>query len=430
MPSLDELATEICTLAGHINAANHRFLVLIAEFDRRTGWSDGATQSCAHWLNWKCGIALGAAREKVRVARALEKLPKVSATMASGKLSYSKVREITRVGNAGNEDYLLMVAEHGTAAHVENLVRAYRRCQEAEELSREQRQRQNRRVNFRYDDDGSLILTCHLPAEVGALVMKALDVAIEGLPIHEDVPAGTPRQVVPYSTRRADALARVAESFLAHDVLESPGADRQQIVVHVAAETLRKGSAGCCEIEHGPSIPAESARRFSCDASVVTLIEDDDGEPLNVGRKTRLISAPLRRLLTARDKGCRFPGCSNARYIDMHHIRHWANGGETKPSNLVSLCRFHHRAMHEGGFDVQILDDGGLRFVRPDGQAVDRVLPGCSQPAGDPGRLPTGKFEPSWRGERMDLHLAVDLMIQESRKASDIPAGTSRTRRP
>src|SRR6188474_1006350 len=367
MRSIDELAAEICTLAGHINAASHRWLVLIAEFDRRNGWSDSATQSCAHWLNWKCGIAMGAAREKVRVARALEDLPKVSAAMASGSLSYSKAREITRVAHSGNEDYLLEIAEHGTASHVERLVRAYRRCQEAEELSREQRQQQNRRVSFRYDDDGSLILTCHLPAEVGAQVLKALDVAIEGLPVYEDVPAETPRQVVPFSARRADALARVAESFLAHDVMESPGTDRQQIVVHVAAETLRRGAAGCCEIEHGPSIAAETARRFSCDASVVTLIEDADGEPLNVGRKTRTVSAPLRRLLTARDKGCRFPGCCNARYIDMHHIKHWANGGETKPSNLVSLCRFHHRAVHEDGFNVEILDDGALRFVGPDG---------------------------------------------------------------
>src|SRR5688500_2102439 len=383
MRSLDELVTEICSLAGHINAANHRFLTLIAEFDRRKGWSDSATQSCAHWLNWKCGIAIGAAREKVRVARALENLPKVSAAMASGKVSYSKAREITRVGNAGNEDYLLAIAEHGTAAHVEKLVRAYRRCQEAEELSRDQRQQQNRRVSFRYDDDGSLILTCHLPAETGALVLKALDIAVESLPIYEDVPAGTSKQIVPFSTRRADALARVAESFLAHDVLESPGTDRQQIVVHVAAETLRKGTAGCCEIEHGPSIAAESARRFSCDASIVTLIEDENGEPLNVGRKTRNISAPLRRLLTARDKGCRFPGCCNSRYIDMHHIKHWANGGETKPSNLLSLCRFHHRAVHEGGFNVVVLDDGAVRFTRPDGNCVDRVAPGCTQLAGD-----------------------------------------------
>jgi hypothetical protein len=425
MRSIDDLATEICTLAGHINAANHRLLVLIAEFDRRKGWSDSGTQSCAHWLNWKCGIALGAAREKVRVAHALENLPRISAAMGSGALSYSKAREITRVGNAGNEEYLLMLADHGTAAHVERLVRAYRRQEEAEELSREQRQQGSRRVSFRYDDDGSLVLTCHLPAEAGALVMKALDVAVEGLPVYEDVPAGTSRQIIPYGARRADALARIAENFLAHDVLETPGADRQQIVVHVAAETLRDRRAGCCEIEHGPSIPADTARRFACDASLVALVEDEDGEPLNVGRKTRLISAPLRRLLTARDKGCRFPGCCNARYIDMHHIKHWANGGETKPSNLISLCRFHHRAVHEGGFDVRILDDGALRFVRPDGEPVDRVAPGCSQPPGDVAGLPKGQFVDTWRGDRMDLDLALDVMTQRSRKGRDVPAGTS-----
>jgi len=424
MRPLDELAAEICTLAGHINAANHRFLILVAEFDRRNGWSDSGTQSCAHWLNWQCGIALGAAREKVRVARALEALPKVSAAMASGKLSYSKAREITRVGDASNEDYLLSIAEHGTAAHVERLVRAYRGCQEAEELSREQRQQQSRRVSFRYDDDGSLILTCHLPAEIGAMVMKALDVAVEGLPVYQDVPAGTSQEIVPYSQRRADALARVAESFLAHDVLESPGTDRQQIVVHVAAETLRNGTAGRCEIEHGPSIAAETAHRFCCDASLITLVEDQDGEPLNVGRKTRTISAPLRRLLQSRDKGCRFPGCSNARYVDMHHIKHWANGGETRPSNLVSLCRFHHRAVHEGGFNVEILDDGALRFVRPDGASVDGVGPGGSE-RGDWRQLPPATGQWRYRGDRMDLPLAVDVLIQQARKARDVPAGTS-----
>jgi len=421
MRSFNELATEICTLAGHINAANHRFLMLVAEFDRRKGWSDGATQTCAHWLNWKCGIAMGAAREKVRVARALENLPRISAAMALGSLSYSKAREITRIGNPANEQYLLMIAEHGTAAHVERLVRAYRRCQEAEELSRAQRQQQSRKVTFRYDDDGSLILMCRLPAEAGASVMKALDVAVEGLPVYADVPAGTSKQVVPYSRRRADALACIAESFLAHDVLESPGADRQQIVVHVAAETLRSGSAGCCGIEHGPSIPAETARRFACDASVVALVEDEDGEPLNVGRKTRIVSAPLRRLLTARDKGCCFPGCANARYIDMHHIKHWANGGETKPSNLVSLCRFHHRAVHEEGFEVRVLDDGALRFVRPNGEAVESVT---TQQAGDPGALRAGKFATCWRGDRMNMDLAVDLLIQKSQKARNVPAGT------
>ena len=423
MRSIDELAVDICTLAGHLNAANHRWLLLIAEFDRRNGWSDSATQSCAHWLNWKCGIAMGAAREKVRVAHALENLPKISAAMACGRLSYSKVREITRVATPATEDYLLMIAEHGTAQHVEKLVRAYRRCREAEELSREARQQQNRAVSFRYDDDGSLVLNCRLPAEAGARIMKALDLAVQELP--RDVPAGTSEQPASFSARRADALALVAESYLAHGAIEAAGAERYQIVVHVAAETLRDRTAGCCEFEHGPSMPAETARRLSCDASVVALVENDDGEPLNVGRKTRTISAPLRRALNARDKGCRFPGCANTRYIDAHHVEHWANGGETKPSNLVSLCRFHHHAVHEGGIRIEILDDGALRFLKPNGVAVDSIAPGFTQPFGDWKQLPAGTLVKRWAGERMDYGLGVEVLLQQARRGKNVPAGTS-----
>jgi hypothetical protein len=426
MRPIHELAADICTLAGRINAANHRWLVLIAEFDRRQGWSDSSTQSCAHWLNWKCGIAMGAAREKVRVAHALENLPKISAAMESGGLSYSKVREITRVAKAETEDYLLMIAEHGTAQHVEKFVRAYRRCQEAEELSREQRQQQNRRVSFRYDDDGSLVLDCRLPAEVGARFMKALDVAVGELPPppKQNVPAGTFQEPVRFSVRRADALALIAESFLAHGAIEAAGAERHQIVVHVAQETLRDRSAGCCEFEDGPSMAAETARRLACDASVVMLTENEDGEPLNVGRKTRTISAPLRRVLNSRDKGCRFPGCANTRYMDAHHIDHWANGGETKPSNLVSLCRFHHRAVHEGGIRIVRLDDGALRFVKSNGVPVDSVAPGFTQPKGDWREMPEGVLVARWRGERMDYGLAVEGMIHRARPAKDVPAGT------
>jgi len=419
MRPIEELAADICTLAGRINAANHRWLLLIAEYDRRKGWSDSSTQSCAHWLNWKCGIAMGSAREKVRVARALESLPKISAAMASGGLSYSKAREITRVAKAETEDYLLEIAEHGTAQHVEKFVRAYRRCQEAEELSREQRQEQNRRVSFRYDDDGSLIIDCRLPAEAGARFMKALDVAVE------DVPAGTSKEPVRFSARRADALALMAESFLAHGAIEAAGAERHQIVVHVAQETLRDCKAGCCEFEDGPSMAAETARRLACDASVVVLTENEDGEPLNVGRKTRTISAPLRRALNSRDKGCRFPGCANNRYMDAHHIDHWANGGETKPSNLVTLCRFHHRAVHEGGIRIERLDDGALRFVKANGVPVDSVAPGFTQPPGDWKQMPEGTLVNRWRGEPMDYDLAVDVMFQRARRAKDVPAGTS-----
>jgi hypothetical protein len=164
---------------------------------------------------------------------------------------------------------------------------------------------------------------------------------------------------------------------------------------------------------------------MACDACVSEIIEDEDGEPLNAGRRTRTISAPLRRLLNARDKGCRFPGCANARYIDAHHIHHWANGGETKPGNLVSLCRFHHRAVHEGGFGIQRLDDGALRFVRPDGEAVVADGRGpINQPSGDWREIPQGATPFVYRGDRMDLGMAVDVMMQARRRGLGVPAGT------
>ncbi len=131
---LVELEARITELAGHLNAAQHRWLVLIAEFDRRRGWSGAGIASCAHWLNFKCGLNLGAAREKVRVAHALQDLPRIAASMARGELSYSKVRAITRVACPATEENLLNIALHGTAYHVETIVRLYRRAQQAQEI--------------------------------------------------------------------------------------------------------------------------------------------------------------------------------------------------------------------------------------------------------------------------------------------------------
>lgn len=432
--SLKALASQITELTGHLNAGNHRFLVLIAEFDRRRGWCEGATQSCAHWLNWKCGLAMGAAREKVRVAHALSSLPKISLAMARGELSYSKVRELTRVACHDTEDYLLSIALHGTANHVERMIRGFRRAKEAEELTRDVQQQATRSLRYHFDDDGSLVLNGRLPAEIGALVIKALQGAVDELSV-SDVPAGTSEQRPSFAARRADALGLIAEGYLKNGSGEISGGDRNLITVHVSAETLCHKIAGCCEIEEGPAISAETARRLACDASVVALVEDEDGEPLNVGRKTRTISAPLRRFLNARDKGCRFPGCTNTKYVDGHHIKHWAEGGETKPSNLVSLCRFHHRKVHEGAVQVLILDDGALRFVQPNGQALDGVAKDHAQPFVDWTILPAGNDERGisidartaatrWRGESCDYGLGVQVLLQHAKRARSVPAET------
>ena len=445
--SLQELAAQITELAGHLNAANYRWLSLIVEFDRRRGWSDGSTQSCAHWLNWQCGIDIGAAREKVRVAHALEKVPRIAAAMARGELSYSKVRALTRVACEKTEEYFLSIALHGTAAHVEKLVRCYRRVKESEELSRDAQQQATRKVSYFHDEDGSLVLKARLPAEIGALVIKALDAALKD-PAMSDVSAGTSTQQAARSTvaamleeraswgvRRADALGRIAESFLQHGPEALNGGDRHQIVVHVDAETLREGCAGRCELEDGPSLPVETARRLACDASIVGVLEDAQGEPLNVGRKTRSIPPALRRALNARDRGCRFPGCTHTRYVDAHHVQHWSKGGETKLSNLVQLCRFHHRQVHEGRVVVQVLDDGALRFVRPDGKSFESVAPDHTRPLPDWRQLPEHHAQQGiridkntaatrWRGETMDYGLAIEVLLQHSKRGERVSAET------
>ena len=164
---LETLVAQITELAGQLNAATHRWLMLIAEFDARKGWNDGALKSCAHWLNFKVGLDLGAAREKVRVAHALAGLPAISDAMARGQLSYSKVRALTRVATPPTEDYFLDIALHGTAQHVERLVRYYRQVEQREALSREEHQQQTRELSYWFDTDGSVIFKARLPAVPG-----------------------------------------------------------------------------------------------------------------------------------------------------------------------------------------------------------------------------------------------------------------------
>jgi Domain of unknown function (DUF222)/HNH endonuclease len=454
--SLEELEAQITELAGHLNAANYRWLSLIAEFDRRKGWADSKLASCAHWLNFRCGLNLGAAREKVRVGHALADLPKIAASMARGELSYSKVRALTRVACSATEDTLLNIALQGTAYHVERMVSGFRRAQEAEALSREAQQHTRRSLTYWFAEDGSLILKARLPALAGALLIQALGVAIEATPKKEISAEADEEQRISFESRRADALAVLAESFLAasesapntagrrHSADRHHSADRYQIVVHVDAETLRERRPGRCEIEHGPAIPIETVRRLSCDASLIKVIEDEKGKPLDVGRKTRSIPTAIRRALNTRDAGCRFPGCTHQRYVDAHHIEHWADGGETKLANLVTLCRLHHRLVHEGEISIETLPDGTWRFLRPDGRhyEVIRVSPELcydgdelrSRHAALGIRIDNNTTAARWRGGHMDYDLGVWFLCDlanrarnASRRICDIPAETSGT---
>lgn len=429
---------ELLELTGQLNAAQYRWLVLLQRFDACNGWAGAGLHSLAHWLNWKCGIDLGAARERVRVARALPALARIAAAFEGGRLSYSKVRALTRVACPATESYFLQIALNGTASHVERLVRGYRRACEAEQLTREQRQQAARFVFWHVDDDGCYVFRARLPAESGGLFARALEAAVEAMPAPhvsaETYHRGTLRTMTgdegearpTWSARRADAFAAMAETFLKHGLDPLAGGERQQLVVHVDVETLARSQPGRCGGDDGPALAAETVRRLGCDASLLTVLESE-GTPLDVGRRSRTIPSSIRRALQSRDRGCRFPGCTHRRFVDGHHLRHWAHGGETRLDNLVLLCRFHHRLVHEGGFGVERLDDGALRFLRPDGLTVaDREATDGSPPvaatdaverlrsahAENGLTIDAGTPVPGWRGEIMDYGLAVEVLLQ------------------
>ncbi len=363
----EKVGAEITELCGCLYAATYRLLVLIRQFDEEKHWGLPGLCSCAHWLNFKCGIGMNAAREKVRVANALPKLQKISEAFSKGELSYSKVRAMTRVANEDNEDFLMMIARHGSAHHVESMVAKYRRAVRLQDTELANKQYAERSAHYYFDDDGAFVMNARFPAEQGALILKALDLAID----QEDVTAESSEPRASFSARRADAIAEMAESYLANGPASSSTADRYQVMIHVTAETDNGAETTNNYLENGPHVSAETSRRIACDSSISILHEDQNGQPLNIGRKSRAIPPAMRRVLRARDEGCRFPGCTHKYFIDGHHIRHWADGGETSLDNLVQLCRYHHRLVHEGGFICERHDDGQVLFRDQVGQVIE-----------------------------------------------------------
>jgi hypothetical protein len=320
--TVDELEDELATLASQIYAGTCRWLELVAELDRR-GELAGCT--CAEWLSWRCGLTPRTAREHVRIARRLGELPLIRAAFARGELSYAKVRALTRIAEPKTEEELLELAFELTAAQLERAVRANRRVT-SEEASRVQ---DAAYVDWYWDDDGSLVLKGRLAPEDGAVFLQALHAARDAL--HEQRRDGEPGSAEPRPTN-AEALAAMAD--LALSGTGRAGGERHQVVVHVDQAALAGGEEGGCELADGPAIAPETARRLACDSSVIR-VREGDGRTLSVVRKTRSIPPALGRALRRRDRGCRFPGCENHRFVDAHHVHHWAHGGETAHGNLL-----------------------------------------------------------------------------------------------
>ena len=394
---LEAIEREICELGAHIEAATCRWLLLLAEFDEREGWGEWGTVSCAHWLSWRCGLSPGTARERVRVARRLRDLPLVREAFSAGELTYCKVRALTRVATEATEADLLELARHATGAQLEKVVRGFGGALSATVASA-QRVYESRYLTWSWEEDGSLRVQARLPAEDGALLLAALEAA------EEDTPESSKAE------RRADALVSLARSE----------AKPCEVVVHVDAETLVGDEVvERSELEQGPAIAPETARRLGCDASVVGIIERD-GEPLSVGRRARAVPPALRRALSSRDRGCRFPGCTHTLFMHAHHIQHWARGGPTSLENLVQLCSFHHRLVHEGGYGVGRAGPRKITFRRPDGRAIAEECscasgPGVAQQNRARGlSIDADTCRPRSAGDKLDYGLAVELLCHRA----------------
>ncbi len=395
---LHKLGERIAELAACINSTEARMMTLIADFDRRGGWKDGGFSSCAEWLAWRTGTRIGTARERVRTARALERLPRTADALREGSISYAKVRALTRVATPEREAELLEFARAGSAAKLERTVRMWKKLSRDEELTAEQARHRSRTFSVFVDGDGMYVVKGRLEPEVGAMLMRAVEAASDALFRGEDDAGagsrggedGDPRPEP--KQRRADAVGLLAERALAagfgggessatsedgptadsdseRPVESGTRAERYQVMVHCDAATLAaEGEPGRSDLD-GIRVSAETSRRMACDAAVVAMVHAKDGSMLNVGRRTRTIPPHIRRALEERDRGCRFPGCG-CRFTEAHHVKHWADGGETSLGNTLLLCRRHHRAVHEGRVKVSVNGDGTVLFFTPKGRML------------------------------------------------------------
>ena len=413
----EALGDRIAEQAFHLDAAMHRLLTDLRAFDAANHWADAGARSCANWLSWRVGWDPGTAREHVRVARSLGELPRIDAALREGRLSYSKVRAITRVATPALEAALLDDAHRTTAAQLERICRALRSVQRQELLSADE-VRARRTVTRRDRDDGMVTIEAVLPADEAAIVFAAIerDAAWAQEPDRRDdqhVSAGTPN--------RADGLLAMCQAALRG---EAPDRSPVEVVLTISRDALASsgGLPAIGSLGDGAGVSAETARRLTCDCGVVHLDEDVNGQPLSVGRRTRSIPTAIARALARRDPACRFPGCTHRRFLDGHHLTHWIHGGVTALDNLCRLCPAHHRYVHDRGVSIELRDGMPVFFHR--GRELHAEPPRVvTTPLGWPSvRAANGDIEVdattgqcAWNGEPIAYGLVVDSLAHLAR---------------
>jgi hypothetical protein len=384
------LGEEIAEIAGRINVATHRLLTCVRRFDEAEAWFEQGAQSCAHWLTWRIGLDPGTAREKVRVARSLGALPAIDEAFAAGRLSYAKVRAMTRVATAANEARLVAVALEATGAELERICRGLKRA-----TAPEAEQAADRRVRARELGSGLIKLEVVVSPDEADVLIRAIERARAALTPGEKAGAEQPAQTAPDAVAprpsAADGLLHIAMGYLeaGGDAAREGTAPDAQVVIHLDKDLGAPEGALAASLDDGTHVPAETLKRVACDAGLVAAVVDARAGVLDVGRRTRAIPTAIKRALWLRDHRCRFPGCPNTRFVHGHHINHWLHGGPTALDNLLLLCSFHHRLVHEGGFTIALTDGTDVEVRTPSGT----LLPAAPALAPDGGGV---KWNSDW----------------------------------
>jgi hypothetical protein len=404
---LDSLADRIANLSLRIEKAKHTLLAHLRDFDAHDGWFESGFVSTAAWLAWRIDIGPVAARDHVRVARALGELPKVDAAFAAGKLSYAKVRAITRVATPETEQDFIDISTYATASQIEKVAAAYRRTRIDPSEPTGDLRRFLRRTET---PSGMVRIEAQLPPEQANVLWEALTAA-------HDASAESrrgPVDPVVLQAERADALVNVAQAYLEHDNPHTLGSG-YELVVMTTKDQLEQGPGGVGGfLRDGTPVPLHVARMLACDCSRVDVEVGESGEVLDVGRARRTIPSAIGRALWIRDGGCRVPGCGRKRHLQAHHIEAWAEGGKTSASNLVLLCSSHHTLVHEGQLLVEVVD-GKVEFRNAHGLKIRSAPERGDVEAADLWlRSAEPDFDhdttPKWDGSRLHLEEVLDWM--------------------
>ena len=420
----DALADEICTWAGRAAAAEARLLTLIGEYDARGAWAQPGLLSCAHWLSWRIGMGLKAARERVRVARTLRDLPLMAAEFGAGRLSWTQVRALTRIATPSKEKDLVELAGQCTGAQIEKIARGVRRSEIANDPDQEQvAWRMRPRVT--YDDDGTLVMTLRYPAQQAAVVLAALEA------LQAQIDAAAPPVHVPEPAPQASAEACVSPLFPELKALS----DELNPDFVLPPEARTKGPT----FDPPPRATVADALLVLCQRAVdgalgrhprarrrLTVQLDPhsgwrrthDGEllppeltRLDAGRSQRFPSEALRALIGNLDgERCRIPGCSRTRRLHAHHVKWWGKGGRTDLANLCLVCEHHHTMVHEGLLSLSLLANRRLEVTDAAGRPVRHVF----DPPWDEGEIDAEPIAAHWKGDRLDLDHVVWVVRQQA----------------